>query len=388
METQSSNQSQTLTPSEQSKSRRLTDIPSIKWLLFLAVLYTLYFAQSLIIPLLLAVLVALLLSPLVAACKRVYIPRTLSSIVLLSILATPFTLIGLELIEPAQKWAKLVPKLSVHLTEKVETISEAFEEQQQAERLASKPKKGFTLFGWFTDDEEEPPAPSDSPAKVVNERIKQGSMEFLIEAIGAAPLVLAQFLSGCIFVLFLLIFGPDLFQAFVRELPTKHERQRAMRLINVTQQQLSRYISTVSSINLGLGLSTAALLYVIGLEDALLWGVIVGVLNFIPYLGSIIGVLILSLAGVVQYGVTPAVLLPISAYLSLNLLESQFITPMVLGRNMQLNPLVVMVWLLTCGWLWGLTGVLLSVPILVCIKLALAELGVWKNWLRIIEAGA
>ncbi len=372
-----------------AQNNRLMDIPSINWILFLSILYTLYFAQSLIIPLVLALLVALLLSPLVAICKKVHVPRTVSSILLLSMLAAPFTFIGLELMEPAQKWAKLLPKLSVQLSEQVESISEAFEEQQQAAKEASKPDKGFSLFAWFSDDDEqEVSPPSDSPAKVVNERIKQGSVELIIEAVGAAPLVLAQFLSGIIFVLFVLIFGPDLFHAFVRELPNKQQRQQAIRLVSVTQKQLSRYISTVSLINSGLALGTAGLLHLIGLEDALLWGVIVGILNFIPYVGSVIGVCILSLAATVQYGLSPAVFLPVVAYLGLNLLESQIITPMVLGRNMRLNPLVVMIWLLTCGWLWGVTGVLLSVPILVCIKLALSELGVWKNWLRIIEAGA
>jgi predicted PurR-regulated permease PerM len=156
----------------------------------------------------------------------------------------------------------------------------------------------------------------------------------------------------------------------------------------MTQAQLSRYIITVSVINSGLGLSTALVLYFIGLEDALLWGVMVGILNFIPYIGSVLGVLILTLAGIVQYGVNVTVLLPVGAYLALNILESQLITPTVLGRNMLINPLVIMLWLLSCGWLWGLSGVLLSVPLLVCIKLALSELGLWKSWLRIIAAGS
>lgn len=374
---------------QKQKERRLADIPSIKWLLFFAVLYTLYFAQSLIIPLVLTILVALLLSPLVAMCKRVHIPRTISSLVLLSMLATPFALIGVELIEPAQKWAKLIPKLSVHVTEQVESMSDAFEKQQQEAKAQNKPKKEFSFFDWFKDDEDEiNKSTEDSTGNVVNAKIKEGSMELLVSIISATPLILAQLLSAVILILFLLIFGPDLFQAFVRELPSKEERIRAIQLVNVTQRQLSHYIGTVSVINVLLGLSTAAALSVIGLEDALLWGVLVGVLNFIPYIGSVIGVLIISIAGLVQYGANISVLLPVGAYLGLNLLESQVITPTVLGKNMQLNPLVVILWLLICGWLWGLTGVLLSVPILVCIKLALSELGVWKNWLRIIEARA
>tara|TARA_R110002153_G_scaffold3739_3_gene17904 strand:- start:24716 stop:25876 length:1161 start_codon:yes stop_codon:yes gene_type:complete len=370
------------------QNSKLADISSIKWILLLAVIYTLYFAQSLIIPMVLTILVALLLSPLVTLLKRVHVPRTISSIVLLAMLAAPFTLIGLQLIEPAQKWAKLIPKVSVHLTQQVESISDAFEKQQNEELVKAKPPKKVGFFDWFSSDEDIPKLkPKESTSDVVNEHIKQGGMELVLEALGAAPIFLAQILVSAILILFLLIFGPSLFNAFVKELPSEDKRLRAIRLVSMTQAQLSRYITTVSVINLGLGLSTALVLYFIGLEDALLWGVMVGILNFIPYVGSVIGVLILTLAGMVQYGVNVAVLVPLGAYLALNMLESQVITPTVLGRNMVINPLIVMLWLLICGWLWGLSGILLSVPLLVCIKIALSELGVWKNWLRIIEAG-
>ena len=368
------------------ESQKLSDIPSIKWILLLAVFYTLYFAQSLIIPLVLTILIALLLSPLVTLLKRVHVPRSISSMALMVMLVAPFTLLGLELIEPAQKWAKLIPKISVQLTQHVESISDAFEKQQNEELVKAKSVKEFSFFDWFSSDEVET-KPKESTSEVVTEHIKQGSLEFILEALGAAPVFLAQLLVSIILILFLLIFGPSLFNAFIKELPTKEKREKAINLVSMTQAQLSRYIITVSVINSGLGLSTALVLYFIGLEDALLWGVMVGILNFIPYVGSVLGVFILTLAGMVQYGVNVTVLIPVGAYLALNTLESQFITPTVLGRNMLINPLVIMLWLLICGWLWGLSGVLLSVPLLVCIKLALSELGLWKNWLRIIEAG-
>lgn len=368
------------------ESALFADVSCFKWLLSLAVIYTLYFAQSLIIPMVLTILIALLLSPLVTLLKRVHIPRSVSSIVLLAMLAAPFTLIGLELVEPAQKWAKLIPKLSVHLTQQVNSISDAFEQQQKDELKKAIPEKSFSFFDWFSREEVKP-EPKESTSDVVTEHIKQGGMALILEALSAAPIFLAQILVSAILILFLLIFGPSLFTAFVKELPTEDKRLKAIRLVSMTQAQLSRYITTVSVINLGLGLSTALVLYFIGLEDALLWGVMVGILNFIPYVGSVIGVLILTLAGVVQYGVHLTVLVPVGAYLVLNMLESQFITPTVLGRNMLINPLVVMLWLLICGWLWGLSGILLSVPLLVCIKLVLSELGVWKNWLRVIEVG-
>ncbi|MFT2089780.1 AI-2E family transporter [Paraglaciecola sp. 2405UD69-4] len=367
-----------------SNSARLIDVPSIQWILVLAIIYTLYFAQTLIIPLVLAILVALLLSPLVSILQRFHVPPAISSIALLLALATPFTLVGMELIEPAQKWAKLIPKLSSQVTEQVESLSDAFEEEAAQQRAS---QDRFSLFNWFSRKPPEQPVKNNT-SSLVTDRIKQNGTELLIDTLGAAPVFFAQLLGCVILILFLLIFGPSLFKAFIREMPTDEQRDKAKRLVTMTQKQLSKYIITASAINLGLGLSTACALYFIGLEDALLWGVIVGLLNFIPYAGSVIGLIILSLAGIVQYGVTPIVLMPLGAYLVLNFIESQIITPTVMGKNMLINPLVIMVWLLICGWLWGIVGVLISVPLLVCIKLALTELNIWKNWLRIIEASS
>ena len=369
----------------------LNAISPVKWLLGLAILYTLYFAQSLILLFLLAVLVALLLSPWVSFLKRLLIPRAVSSVILLTLLIAPFSLLSVELAEPVQKWAKLLPKLSVHLTEKIDFYSEKFETQQKIEGQALKQQQkedeGFSLFGWFKDDEPEPAAPKTEDKSVVTEQLKMSGMTAALSLLSATPVIIAQTLSCIILILFLLIFGPALFEAYVQTLPNALKKQRVMGLVNAIQGELSRYIITVSAINIGLGMATAAALSIWGLKDAVLWGVLVGLLNFMPYLGAVFGVIIISIAGLVQYGFGVDALVPVVLYLSLNLIESQFITPTVLGRRMKINPLVVMVWLLICGWLWGVLGVLLSVPILVCLKLALAQLGIWKNTIQVIESG-
>jgi predicted PurR-regulated permease PerM len=360
---------------------------TLRWLLAFAALYTLYFAQTLLVPLVVTSLIALLLSPLVALLKRGHVPRGISALLLLATLLTPFTFVAVELAQPAQKWAQMLPKLSEHLTQQIDSISDAIEgEEAVAKRKAGEEKSAFSFFGFFKDDEpQEPVAQKPEQQNVVTERIKQGGIEILISALEATPLALAQLMTGIILILFLLIFGPSLFAAFVNGLPKVKDKNRVLELVNTIQKELSRYIVTVSIINSALGAATAVTLHFMGMEDALLWGVLAGLLNFIPYVGSMIGVAILSMAGLVEYGIEVSALLPPLAYLVLNLIESQFITPTVLGHHMQLNPLVVMLWLLILGWLWGAIGVLLAVPLLVCIKLTLAQLNIWPDWLKIIE---
>ncbi|MEH6710651.1 MAG: AI-2E family transporter [Paraglaciecola polaris] len=353
-------------------------------LLFLGVLYTLYFAQSLLMPLIVTSLIALLLSPLVAGLQRLHIPRTISAFLLVSTLIAPFTFLGAELAEPAQKWVKLVPELTQHVTEQLDSFSDAIEGENKNNASAKKDDEGFSFFGMFAKKAEKTPTKSDENA--MSQRLKQGGLEIMLSVLSSTPLILAQLMTGVILTLFLLIFGPKLFEAFIQHFPKITDKDQARCLVATIQTELSRYIVTVSIINAGLGLSTALVLYLIGIEDALLWGVLAGLLNFIPYVGSLIGATILTLAGLVQFGVQVTALVPPAVYFGLNLIESQFVTPTILGRNMQLNPLIVVLWLLVWGWLWGAVGVLLAVPLLVCIKLILAQLNIWPHWLKIIEA--
>ena len=371
---------------------QLKSVSPVKWLLVLASLYTLYFAQTLILLVLLAALVALLLNPLVLLLKRCFIPRGISAVILLALLVMPFTFLSFELAEPAQKWAKLVPKLSVHLTEQIDVFSEKFKlhEQKEMEGLKQRKQaqdKGFDLFGWFKSEEPEKTVTQIEDKNVVADRLKESSVGVAINMLSAAPMILAQILSSFILILFLLIFSPSLFEAFIKSLPSPDKKERAVHLVDAIQKELSRYIVTVSTINVALGMATAAALHSIGMDDALLWGVRVGLLNFMPYLGAAIGAVILILASTVQYGMGWGVFIPVGIYLTLNLIESQFVTPTILGHRMKINPLIFMLWLLTCAWLWGVIGIFLSVPLLVCIKLILVQLGVWKNAISIIEAG-
>jgi predicted PurR-regulated permease PerM len=151
---------------------------------------------------------------------------------------------------------------------------------------------------------------------------------------------------------------------------------------------LSRYIVTVTIINTGLGIVTASVFWMLGVDDALLWGALVGLLNFAPYVGPFIALIILCLAGVTQYGMELVSLVPAAVYFGINLLEAQFITPTVLGRHMRLNPLILILWILVWGWLWGPVGVLLAVPLLVCIKLAAGQLNIMTDWIKLIETSA
>lgn len=367
---------------------------AIYGLLTLALLYTLYFAKSLLIPILVALLFSLLLSPLVTLFRRFYIPRTLSAILLLTMIGGPVTILAIELAEPAQKWLAQLPKLSTQLTQELDNISLAMNPDAAPvikKRALPRKEASFNPFGWFSSDHEEPIAIEETTPTVnsaLSARVMQGGMEKIISILGATPVVIAQFMTFIILVLFLLSFGPRLYDSYMEIFPLETNKRRPIALIGRLQKELSRYIVTVTIINTGLGIVTASVFWMLGVDDALLWGALVGLLNFAPYIGPFIALIILCLAGVTQYGMELVSLLPAAVYFGINLLEAQFITPTVLGRHMRLNPLILILWILVWGWLWGPVGVLLSVPLLVCIKLAAGQLNIMTDWIKLIETSA
>ena len=389
------------TSSKESGSE-LKKAPRAKWLpalLFLAVVYTLYFASSLCIPIVIALLRALQLSPAVTFLQRFYIPRPLSAALLLVAIGGPFTFLGMQLVEPAQKWIERVPEVTAKVNEQFTSIAEVIAPMEQEVPVVVAPpkpekKSGIrNLFGWFDDEEEQgvvsatkAPAPTPPPSTAMSDRLVLGGLEVAMQVLADTPLFLAQCLVCIILAIFLLVYGPGVYRTAMEVVPWLQDKVATVKLVGDTQRELSRYILYISLINAGLGMTTAAVLWLLRFEDPLLWGSMVALLNFAPYVGTIFSLSVLSMAGVAQYGLEWEAFLPALAFFFLDTLESQLITPTVLGRSMRMNPLVIMVWLMVWGWLWGIAGVLIAVPLLVCIKLILSRSGEFDPWLKLIES--
>ena len=144
---------------------------------------------------------------------------------------------------------------------------------------------------------------------------------------------------------------------------------------------------TISIINTVVGLVFACVLYLLGLPlaEALLWGTTAALLNFAPYVGPLIGIVAMLLVGFVSFEEPFQSMLPAVAYLVLHTIEGQIVTPIILGRRMALSPLVLILALMLFGWLWGIIGLLLAVPLLVCVKLVLARVEGMEGWARLLE---
>ena len=355
-------------------------------LVIFAFIYTMYLAKSLLIPLFFSAFIALLLSPLVAIARKVYVPRTISAGALIALLITPFTLLTVELAEPAERWMHSLPKIAAEITEEIEEISSSIDAYTTPPANAPVEKES-SIFDWFDDDDStKQVVTSPDTSNSVTDKIKQSGIDMGLTLFSNAPFLLAQIMACVVLIFFLLVFGPNLFHVFIRDFPVVTDKRRALVLVDQIQRELSAYIVTISIINTCLGLATAGAFYYLKIEDALLWGALVALMNFVPYLGGIASSMVLLVVGVVQFGVTSSAFLPAGVFLLLNIVESQLITPAVLGRSMLLNPLIIIVWIAITGWLWGVIGVLLAVPILMCVKIILENLGVFNHWITLLES--
>jgi len=345
----------------------------------LALAYTAYLAQDILLLLLVTGLVSLLLAPGVKLLEKIYVPRVIGAALLICLLVVPTTAFMVQLQEPVTKWAKMLPELSEHVSQQIEEIDNAIE---SATKTTPK-KEQSSWFSWF-DSEEEEIQKDDEDTNVIKSRIKETLFSAASSVLVWAPSMLVQFLTMLVLILFTLVYSPKLFNHYV-ELFVVEGKRKSMRSFALSaQSQLSRYILTVSAMNFLLGLSSVIFLYAIGFNDALLLGTVMGLLNFIPYVGPLIALGLIAIGGLVQWGVDLNVLLAVGGVVLFNVLESQFLTPLSLAKNLRINPFIIVLCLLLSGWMWGLIGLLIAVPLMVCVKLVLSQFKSTQAWVDFI----
>jgi len=150
----------------------------------------------------------------------------------------------------------------------------------------------------------------------------------------------------------------------------RRPRARALLLAGVRQAQsdIGLFISTMSAVNLALGVATGLALWGIGMPNPVLWGTTTAVLAFIPYLGPLLITLLLLLAGSVSFGTGAAMLGPPAVFLLLHGIEANFLSPMIMGHRLRLRPVFVFLAVMVWGWLWGIAGAFLAVPLLLGLR--------------------
>lgn len=312
-----------------------------------------YCARPVILPIILAAIVGMTLSPVIRWLARFHLTPAWSAALVLTLvvvgLAYGFTQLG----RPALLWLNDAPRHMAELRQRVQTL---FPRLQHVSQVAD------AVTNWGASVAEQEAAQRLAPTVAVQDGRAASSLlgwTWTVVVGAGETLVLA----------YLLLASGDLsLQKLVRVLPTLSDKKRAVAISHEIRHNLATYLRTVCLINVALGLLACAGLGLLGVPRPAMWGMLVALLNFLPYLGPVVGMGLLAVVGLLSFDTLWQALLPAGYYLLLHLLEANVVTPIFLGRRFTINPVVIFISLIFWGWLWGIPGALLSMPILVSIK--------------------
>jgi predicted PurR-regulated permease PerM len=332
-------------------TQRALDIRSVSLtgLFVLATFYTLYFARDFILPILLAWILSSLLAPIVRLFKRVRIPEPLSALFIILALLGILSYGVYSLSDPVAAWIHRAPQVLTDVRAKLQNFIQPVTQVQQTTKEIDK----MTSLG---KGEEAPAVEIKKPG--MGEVILRRAKDLLLG--GGVMLILLYFLlaSGDLFLLKL-----------VKILPTMEDKKIAVEIYRQIEKDVSTYLTVVTLIYIGFGCVIGSAMYLLGMPNPWLWGVMAAVVAYIPYLGALVGLSTVTVVAILTFDDIFRILSVPIIYFTADTIQANLIFPMTLGRKLALNPVVIFIWLIFCGWIWSITGALLAVPLLAIIKI-------------------
>ena len=318
-------------------------------LLFVAVVLLLEQGRPLFVPVAIAIVFTFALAAPVRALRRAGVHEYAGAgIVIVAVLAA-IAVLAMLVAAPAAAWWSRAPLIVHQLVEALQGWQDALFPYSTPAPLARAPAVA-------------------APADVLGERLASEGWTFTRLAIGET-ISFALSASATIILLYFLLASE---QWLVERTAAAIRRPRTRALVlsgfRQAQRDIGLFISTMSLVNLALGVATGIALWLIGLPNPVLWGTTTAVLAFIPYLGPLLIAVLLLLAGSVTFGTGVAMLGPPAAFLVLHGIEANFLSPMIMGHRLRLSPVFVFLSVMVWGWLWGLAGAFIAVPLLLALR--------------------
>jgi predicted PurR-regulated permease PerM len=326
-------------------------------LFILACLYTVAFARPFLLPLTIALMLHFLLMPAVRFLKRLRIPEPAGATLVVGALVAGLTLSVYALSWPASEWMAKAPQSLRRIEDRAQKVLRPIrrltQTAEQMERIAtlesrpapevkvSQPGLGATVFG--------------------------GMQAFLAGALVVFTLLF-----------FLLAAGDRLVAKLVNAMPRLQDRKRAAEIAREIERHVSAYLYVTTLINVGFGAVVALTMVLMGMPNAVLWGVLAAVTSYIPYLGGVLCTVLLGMASVLAFPTWEQAVLVPSVFVVLDAVKGYVVAPVLTGRHLTLNAPVLFVGLLFWWWVWGIAGALLAVPILSIVKIVCERIEGWR----------
>jgi predicted PurR-regulated permease PerM len=313
----------------------------------LAALVACYFAQAVIVPLVMAVVLKMMLQPLVRLLNRWRMPRAVGALIAMLVLAAILVALGFLLSMPAATFADALTQGLPRLEERLRFLQAPISSLQAVLAKAQEVAGG-----------------GNGETAVAVEKI--GVFSFIFSGTRAA---IEGLLTTGIILFFLMLSGDTFLRRGVEILPNFEHKRRAVEISQQVEADISVYLLTIISMNLLVGIAVGLSVWLCGVGDPVLWGALAFILNFVPILGPITGMGLLVLVGFMQFDAVGLALLPSGLYLLVHLIEGELITPALLARRFTMNPVAVIISIVFWYWMWGVPGAVLAMPMLTICKI-------------------
>jgi predicted PurR-regulated permease PerM len=319
----------------------------------LAVVYTLYLGKEILLPLVLAIVLKLLLQPEMRLLQeRLRLPGPLAALLLIVAGFGVMAAVGLTISVPASGWIEKAPESLPLLKDKISILRQPLDYLQY----------GLNQLESITGSR----SGAEATGRTVTVEQSSGLASYL--ATGTTT-TLSRFFTTMVILFFLLVSGDRLLRGFVEVLPRFKDKRTAVEIASETVDNISGYLLTITMMNTLVGVATGIAMQLCGLGDPILWGVMAFLLNYVPVLGPMTGVVIFFVAGAVSFDWPWYALIPAGIYLVIHIAEGETITPMLLAKRFTLNPVLVILSLFFWHMIWGIPGALLAVPLLAIFKI-------------------
>ncbi|HLT14941.1 MAG TPA: AI-2E family transporter [Marinobacter sp.] len=333
-------------------------------LTFVAAMYFISWAQAVLVPLVVAILVSYALDPLVSGLERFRVPRTLGAALVLIILVGTIAAASIPLQRETMAILEKAP-IAIEQFRRSEARSAPDEEgvMEKAQNVAKQIEES-------ADDEEEAEAP-DQPdvmrVKVVDEKFN--IWRYLIQGSSTIVVLVSQFFSALLLVFFMLVAGGLYKRKIVRlSGPSFNRMRKAARIMNEFHNQVRRFLFVMLLGALFVGFFTWLAFFLLGMEQAVFWGVVAGVASVAPYLGPFLVMVGSGVAAFIQFGTMDMALIVSIASLVITSIQGNLLLPLLTSRVSSLNEVVIFLGLLVWGWLWGPVGLIIATPLLMIVK--------------------
>jgi predicted PurR-regulated permease PerM len=340
-----------LLPAEVLEEIPLPSDPTVTFLggLFvLAMLAAAYVASEIVLPFVFAIVLKLLLQPAFRMLERLRVPRILASLLLILALFGTIVGLGTAISGPARTWAAKLPEGVPRLQERLDFLRAPITTLQLF-------LQQLEHFGETTTSANAA-APAQVPTLLTN--IFKGTRNFA-----------SGFFTTILFLFFLLVSGDIFLHRLVEILPRFKSKRQVVEISQQIESDISAYLITITIMNAAVGIAMALAMWLTGVGDPILWGTVAFLLNYVPILGTIVGMCIFLLAGMLTHDTLWQALIPAGLYFGLHVIEGETVTPMLLAKRFTLNPVLVIVSLVFWFWMWGIPGVIVSMPMLAITKI-------------------